>query len=537
MTSIFTLKTSVSSDIADANEGASRMMYEQHPPTRDVTNGNFPNGAIHFRWQTSGQKWWVPSRTYLRLRAKLTKAIVPPAVAGLPLDLSDNIAPNMGLCANLFQNGEFRIADKTVSRVSDYMAQIDALETRLCKSKSYLDSVGAATNFWQDEFKSRQLDVASDANNEVSQDVKVGRANLPTIDPLNTIEVSAAGVFTIAQNGAGSPPNLANVFVPGDLVEIEAGGDVGTVVYRVSNVIDGTTMQLNNQAYVALAAAVLPFSRIRKAVIKDNDARKVSEFEMVWQPPLSVFKLPHAMPAGKYELVLNPQTSSQWKKRAIESLGIDKSEANFDFDIADMYLYTATIEGPRADDVTYLLDLEETRCQVDNIDTGGNFQQKNFDVSPSTYALTTCFQDTRAGTLTQYSASKFKIEGDRELGLNRLFVNYAGQNRPAPDADPQYSVGDARDYTVQRYAETQIYSGAYYDTGGAETLKEWQERGSTYYFSWPRDGTDRSTRVNVHFGFDGAVPNGRVLLFDHSKKIGRIRVQDGRVIDVQVEDA
>ena len=52
------------------------------------------------------------------------------------------------------------------------------------------------------------------------------------------------------------------------------------------------------------------------------------------------------------------------------------------------------------------------------------------------------------------------------------------------------------------------------------------------------DGTDRSTRVNVHQQFNGAdVVNMRLLLFDHSKQIGRIRIQDGRVVDVQLEDA
>jgi hypothetical protein len=113
------------------------------------------------------------------------------------------------------------------------------------------------------------------------------------------------------------------------------------------------------------------------------------------------------------------------------------------------------------------------------------------------------------------------------------------QNLPAPDADPEFVSG--KDYTIQRYSETQIYSGAYFDTGGAETIEEWHERGAYYYFSIPRDGTDRSTRVNVHQQFLTAsnddVKNMRVLLFDHSKQVARIRVQDGRVVDVQVEDA
>ena len=51
------------------------------------------------------------------------------------------------------------------------------------------------------------------------------------------------------------------------------------------------------------------------------------------------------------------------------------------------------------------------------------------------------------------------------------------------------------------------------------------------------DGTDRSTRVNVHQQFNGAdVANMRLLLFDHSKQVCRVRIQDGRITDIQLED-
>ena len=73
----------------------------------------------------------------------------------------------------------------------------------------------------------------------------------------------------------------------------------------------------------------------------------------------------------------------------------------------------------------------------------------------------------------------------------------------------------------------------------AEDISTYHDRGAYYYFSWPRDGTDRSTRVNVHQQFTAGtdVANLRVLLFDHSRQVARIRVQDSRVVDVQVEDA
>jgi hypothetical protein len=310
-----------------------------------------------------------------------------------------------------------------------------------------------------------------------------------------------------------------------------------------------------NADVVATAAGVLTwdFAKITENAIVAPPSRRIGEFETVYQPPLSLFKIGHALPSGRYELVLNPQTATSYQKRAIESIlgqasltpelpGGVGNPANVKLTVVDFYLYCATVEGPRADDMTYLLDLEQTRCQAEKIDTT-NFQQKNFDVSPSTFALTSAYQDLRAGENTAISASKFKSYDaaaapsvSQELLLNRFFINFAGQNLPAPDAAPDFQAGV--DYTTQRYSETQIYSGAYFDTGGAETIEEWHDRGAYYYFAWPRDGTDRSTRVNVHQQFNAAdVVNMRLLLFDHSKQVGRIRIQDGRVVDVQLEDA
>lgn len=542
MASIFDLKTSVE-ELSSANQGTSRMEYDQHPPTRDVTTTNFPNGAIHFRFQTSGQKWWIPSRSYIRVRCKLTKAD-----GTTQLLKDDNIAPNMGLCASLFQSAEFRINDKTVSRISDFMPQVDAIETRLSKSKAHLEGIGAASNLWDVDFAKRQSIVTGDAvynPNVVSS--RTSRTQLGFDAATNTVAIAAdTGVLTFAANGGTALPNPLP-FQAGDEIEIVVGQGVGTVRYVVSNVINATTLQLNNLQTIAVAGAGLPFTRIRQA--SSNEARGVSEFELTWTPPLSIFKIGHALPSMKAELVLNPQTASVYQKYAIQSIGADKVPGtDYAFSVEQMYFYCNTVEGPRADDITYLLDLEQTNCQSEQFSTTPrSFQQTNFDVSPSTYALTVAYQDTRSGNDTRNSASIYKVDNDartsssEELKLNRFFINYAGQNLPAPDADPNFT--PTVDYTTQRYVESQIYSGAMFDTGGGEDIQTYHNRGAYYYFAWPRDGTDRSTRVNVHNQFniaDGApnnTTNMRLLLFSHSKQVARVRVQDGRVVDVQLEDA
>ena len=553
------------SELSSANEGTSRMEYDQHPPTRDVVGNNFANGAIHFRFQTSGQKWWLPSRSYLRMRFRLTDGL------GDQLTATRGVAPNMGLMASLFQSGEMRINDKVVSRIADFMPQVDALETRLTKSKSWIDSVGEATNWWSKDQSLRLAEVSSDGT-IVKNTTAVVPADVTTtrlamgfdatgVDAERNqwfyTAATGALVYTRGTNGAGLTAAQASVAFPVGSYFKFVGVPATPEVEMKVLVNDGAgSLVVEPLLNENVGDGEDDFARVVKTTNNTAPAsRRIREFELTWTPPLSLFKVGHALPGGKYELVLNPQTATSFQKRAIESTfgqgskepllpGGEPSLTKFKLDIVDFYFYCATVEGPRADDITYLLDLEQTRCQSEKIDNT-SFAQKNFDVSPSTYALTVAYQDLRAGENTALSVSKFKsypsanppVTKDEELKLNRMFINYAGQNLPAPDADPKFEAGT--DYTTQRYAESQIYSGAYFDTGGAETIEDYHDRGAYYYFSWPRDGTDRSTRVNVHQGFETTadITNMRCLLFDHSKQVARIRVQDGRVVDVQIEDA
>jgi hypothetical protein len=542
MSSIFDLKTSTA-ELSSANAGTSRMLYEQHPPTRDVTTTNFANGAIHTRFSVAGSKWWVPARSYVRMRCSLTAAD-----GTTQLTTASQVAPNMGLMANLFQSGEFRIADKTVSRVSDYMAQVDALETRLNKSKSWLDSVGASANMLESSFEERLQKVSSDGVEYKKSGPRAitsasviadGRATGTNTVAWDLTGGAAEGLLTFAVGAMAAVPifNCVNELEIGDSIIFDAGG-LALYNLRVIEIIDALNVSVAGGAAIPDVAATVLTTNSFTIQKHTASSRRVSTFELVWQPPMSIFKIGHALPSGKYELVLNPQTAAVYKKRAIESFGLDKTPGagnDFDFSVISMYFYAAVVDGNRSDDLTYLIDLEETRCQVDSLTDGATgLQQKNFDVSPSTYALTAAFQDDSAGTNTQYSASKFKVRNANELSLTRFYMNYAGQNKPQPDADPQFVAGTDR--TTQRYMETILHSGSFFDSGGSETLEEYHERGSYYYFSWPRDGTDRSTRVNINAQLTNSA-NTRVLIFDHYKAVARIQISDGRVVDVQLDDA
>lgn len=542
--SLFDLETDIN-QIQSVNGGINRNSYQQVACSRDVVGSqNFSNGAQHFRWNQSGNTHWLPSKSYLRLRLKLQKG-----TGATQLLSSDDIAPTMAQFASLYQSLEFRINDKTVSKISDFVPQIDVLETRLRKSKAWIDSVGASSNYLNADFNNRKDDITADGKVIVPYVSSSTRVQMG-YDALNTVEVSAAGVITFAANGGAAPPaaNANDLWKIGDQIEIDCtAAGVGTLSYRVSSVISATTLQANNIAPTAMVAGGFVFRRIRTAVPSGlQDARNNKEYELIWTPPLSIFKIDKALPLGKYELILNPQTASSIGKYMVESSLADKIlGTDFNFEVVDMFLYINTVEGPRVDNLTYYLDLENTGCQAEAV-KNYNFSQSSFDISPSTYGITVAYQDARAGSNTLFSPTKFKSydalpsEVGEELKLNRMYLSYAGQQMPAPDADPNFSIALAKDNTTQRYIESQLHSGNYFSEGGCETLVEYHNRGSYYFFKIARDGNDRSTRLQINQGFDTttvpATIRTRVLAFSHYKSIVAVKIAEGRIIDVQVAD-
>ena len=550
MTSIFDLKTNIN-ELSSANNGTSRLTYDQVAPTRDVTHGNFPNGSIYIKWTVSGEKWWMPSRSYLRMRCRLSRG------DDSQFDVSDQVAPSMNLMANLFQNAELRINDKTVSRVPNYVSQIEALEQRLNKSKAQLDGLYSSTNFMQSDFSLRQLQICSAASTNVIKPV-IGLTdnNGLALVATNLIEydtVTGIVLFTV-----GVVPNVSQIFKAGDIIQL-APATPGRKLVVIST-INATSIQCvagngANLAAVALNNAAVSATLVRAA----DNARNLKDFELTWTPCLSLFKVDHALPSGKYELILNPFPQAVYQLQAIESrnpVNFLTSVANpaaagaateVKFDVKDLYFYCNTVDGPRADNMSYLLDLNQTSCQQETV-KNSDFAQRNYDISPSTYALTVAFQDGRCNNDPRIPSSIFKcfnenFEPDKELSLNRMYISYASQQRPSPDADPSFLIDPVNptDNTVQRYLDTMIESGTYFDNGGCETIEDFHKRGSYYYFAWAKDGTDRSTRAAVYAGFNNvtfgtANTNANCLLFAHSKQVGKITVVDGMVTDVQIED-
>ena len=545
--SIFNLASSAD-QLPSFNANMSRMIYEQYPPLRGVAGNAFPGSLIDIRFELNGVRWWNPSRTYLRMRAGLFQA------DGItPVALADDVAPNMGLMANIFTSAEFYIGNTVVSRITENMAQVDAMDKRLNKSKSWLDSAGKM-NWWQPRFSQRQALVSSDGvlNSDVplvpAAPVAISRLDAGFDALTTTAWTQATRILTF---------NLGNVNVitgPGQLgvgdvlIMNGAGNFGGGDRYEITAILTTTTVQANTQNVAFppnVAAEVDDFTIIKVRV--DNISEQRGGFEMLWQPPLGIFKVPHALPSGQYRLVLNPKSVDAYERDAIESILGEKQAGagagNFRFIVTDLHLYVNTVESDRVDDKVYFMSLNETRCQLDTVGNNQSLQQRFFDVSPSSYALAVAFQDQNATNSSLRSASKFKIRagpttpGGADLYLQRFYLNYGGVNRPQPDASPSFT--SPLNYLSQMYANTALYSGQYFSPGGPESEDDWRIRGPYYYYAWPKDGHSESTRVTVNFAF-GQLPGvdaANCLLFDLSRKLVIVTIKGGRVTDVQQQDA
>ena len=156
--SVFNLPEDVK-DLESSNSGITEFKYQQFTPNSNVIDSNgVIKSTVKIPFSCSSTEWWMPSRSYLRMRCSLTKP-----TTNKRLSSADKIAPNMNLMANLFKSASFTLNNRKVCSVDSNLAQIDILEQRLHKSKAWLDSVGASTNFLQEDFSSRQNDIISDS--------------------------------------------------------------------------------------------------------------------------------------------------------------------------------------------------------------------------------------------------------------------------------------------------------------------------------------------------------------------------------------
>lgn len=281
---------------------------------------------------------------------------------------------------------------------------------------------------------------------------------------------------------------------------------------------------------------------VKEGVRESELLRGAASLDCVWQPPLNIFDVKGCLPAGQYSLVLNPSNVSRYQLNSIVSSG-EKTTADFKFQVVDAYLYVSTIDGEMVSSKSYALDLHNVECQVQKIE-GAGLTQRYFNVSPATTKLAVAYQDTRIASSTQTSASLFTASatdtpyglGQLQNNLNRFYISFANMQKPQPDASPEYDT--SIDRLGERYHETLLESGLYWNPAGAESYADWKRRGLLMLYSFPKPGDDASTRVQVNQQFKGGtdITNLNVLLFSVSRTAAQITISNGQVSAVELKE-
>jgi hypothetical protein len=620
---------------------------QQHAAIANVVGDMFGNQDIRIPFLVAGNRWWLPSKSYVRMRIRVTngKGDGPPLLNNS--STRPEIAPTMGFCASLFQSCEFAIRGVTVSRLTDFVPQADQYWKRTQKSYQWMKTIGESVDFeelgfderrdyWQNQYASSGF-----VNTRYSTLADYCQLNAPGVGVRNNIRFTFTP-YVSPYLGTPPPPALAG---RNATVRITQEGneemrfDVGTRFFfrngrdptEVPPFYSGTTsatfhaftitaIEPTAQGFVYSISCenidslyryagglspqydqAAPFDIIIRGdyaeatgginndfgnVLIEYDERVTIEpfdgqaFEVCWQPPLSIFGLNHALPSMSCELILKARPGVNYSIAGISTrpatyttpadpprpvmYGPSASADSVRLYVDNLYFYSYQMESDRLDDGTFMLDLSELNVTTQNLQRGNaSMQQLNFLVPPSTYQVGIAFQDSRAGTTTQVPFTQLAyhqnasqvaggfppIQGSQNImynntDLTRLFCQYGNRTFPQPDAEQAFRIKGTSfnaspngvAYQTQRWLESAMATGQYWAPGGPEPFQVWLTKGPLYVFPTLRDPTDRSTNLVVNAQFSNTPPAANCFVFTMSRKVATIRVANGAVQEVDVQD-
>jgi galactitol-specific phosphotransferase system IIB component len=296
--------------------------------------------------------------------------------------------------------------------------------------------------------------------------------------------------------------------------------------------------------------------RLQVAIVDPSnfDEHMGTEFELTWRPPMSIMDIEQGLHSSRFRLTLNAINIGSMAAASAEyDLFTLASTIKHSFEVTSMFFYAAIAEGPNVDNSSYSIDLQNLQIQTNTINTTST-TQKDFTVPKTTYMLGVAYQSLLAETDPRLCGTKFTsglidasgAVGHDQVKLNDFYIQYSGQQRPRPNADPLLTaetvptLHDGINFFNQRYYENQLYNGSQFGEGGGERLENWlRERGAYFLFPWLRDGRDESDRVIVRQGFSEAFDGDdgmQILLFAWWRSIVNVTVEAGKASVVVVED-
>ena len=602
-----------SAPIPLADTGA--VSYRQIDLSTALSGTRFTQNQHVFRYALDGNTWWIPQRSYLRVRAKFFRKNVNNVAANVADDIKvvantygvitegDGVAPVYGFCSSLFQSMQHDMSGSTVSAISNYVPQIDTMRYRTSKNAAWRQTLGASSNCYESFFKRQQKILGSTVSRDAAPEIiKYRRADIQanpdssapneSLAATSTITIAAGthsyrddgnfGASVAEAAGAGGAPARATSIVTlatgGNWQVMRAGnrlqiGDFITLSYgataAINNVAAHVRLETHRVQVLHITAAVLHvypsipanaltlnFDFIIEHVIQKQDTLSSAEVEFLWSPPLSLWQdVTHALPSSVHELRLT--ANNNYENDCLEVLNPGNKDKH-GLEITDMKLFLGCVDGPPVgmdEKQSYVLNMADWQLNMAPVAVSGGpnsaMRPFTFDVTPSTTQLAFAFQSADLASRLQSVSEFTSLNSDAQKGLARFYIQYAGQQRPTPDSDSIMTINNnnannaivqsetfangSKDFSTQRWWETIINTNQLYSPGGTETRIEWFNLGPFYFFAWPKNPSDISTRVSIQLIMNNQVDMLNLLLFSRSNTAHQISLANGRVISVQTE--
>jgi hypothetical protein len=522
------------------------------------------NNVQSFNFNVGPLQKWKPLLSEWTLRLSLT------AVGGGQLNQAADIALALNMALNGWQYLHFFANNQKIDEISEHVAEVSSIRTRLEKPDSWFKSAGKQ-KIWDTSFKQRQNLIISDAPS--GADKIVTQTTLPdlyteflVVAPNQVIIADSAAnapigsVITFSVNGGNAIPDLQLVLKKGDLLEIggaldgQNGGNTGKQV-RITD-ITATSITVSPQiddlagAINVAAGNFLNVIRIRETTSSFNDFNILpiyngkDELEISFKLPLGVSYCDE-MPPGDYEFRLRGFSKNEFARRLIQSLTADKAfGVNFAIDIKDLYYQPYFVEGnQRMDEGTIVKTFKCWQAQKKKALASSNDLQ--FTTASNLHAIGFACQDSRVGSQSRYSpAFMTSYNGDvdptnelanrTDLDMNYYQIRYAGKYFPEPAQQDAFTTRNNK--KVQSYMETYKHSGSLYYEGCCETYDDYIRRGPLYFWQFPRDKNTYATEARINIKYNGAPGNNTdIVLFWCYYRTVKLVIKGGKIVSVDTD--
>jgi hypothetical protein len=560
--------------------------FIEYLPTSSATGQNFSNGEIVIPWALSSPLWWDPKKSYVRMVINTSQpiALVSPADtqanSGSAFMQYQGVAPSYFQGASLFSRASFSMNGVLVSQTNDYLPQVTAFARRILKPDANEKTFEAAIDFSDPNFAARQARVTVPTG--IQQPAPNDRNQTLSIYDLGITYPRAPGRFVTATINAAHTNILLTLsnadMAPAAFARMTAYVKQGMTVTILKAAAQEVAYTATVEAFAAVNAATANITISNATgqidagnIVVGGDAQSAQVFftslkpaanisntyEVMFQPPLSIFESGLMCPAGSFnELRLQPYSSSVYQGRAVETTIPCVAGLDFQVQIQQLSFFIYTCAGPRIDQqISYLLPLDVCiGMSTQALTTGANSQaQLLFDVPGSTYCIGIALQNRNLNN-TACSSTRFTVGYPSatpalERSVSRLFVTFRSMTQPSQLQTLSYKdyekgigalnvpASAGSNLLTKRYMENAVVNGLAFSPGGVESFQDFLEAGPIYLSYWPSDSSSQSSRVTVNITTSEDLSQfANVCLFHVSRQVGTISMEAGRITSVQVQD-